>query len=264
MMLEPVVECDIKDDIAFIRLNRPHVGNAMNQEYADRILEIATVCANESRLRGVLITGNGRVFSVGGDISAFNSATAEELPDKLTRMAIPYHEALRTFSRLDVPIVTAVHGACAGGGMGLLYPADVALAAEGTKFATGFGLIGIPGDAGNSWYLPRLIGVRRAAEMYFENRVIYADTAAEWGLITRVVATDSLFDDAETVVRKLAAGPTKCYGAMRQLLRDSWANTVSEQFCAETDALRRISATADAPAAIASFMNKRQPVFEGK
>jgi 2-(1,2-epoxy-1,2-dihydrophenyl)acetyl-CoA isomerase len=236
----------------------------MNQEFADAILEIATTIANDSSVRAVLITGNGMVFSVGGDISAFNSATTAELPDKLVRMAIPYHDALRSLARLDVPIVTAVHGACAGGGMGLLFPADVALAAEGTKFATGFGLIGIPGDAANSWYLPRLVGVRHAQEMYFENRVIYADTAAEWGLITRAVAKDALLDEADSVVRKLAAGPTKCYGAMRQLLRDSWTNTVSEQVSAETDALRRISATADAPAAIASFMDKRQPVFEGK
>jgi len=135
--------------------------------------------------------------------------------------------------------------------------------AESTKFATGFGVIGLPGDGGNSWFLPKLIGMRRAAEMYLENRVIDGATAAEWGLVTRMVADDALLDEADAVVRKLAAGPTKCYGAMRQLLRDSWTNTVAEQLSAESDALRRIAATADAPAAIASFIAKRQPTYEG-
>ncbi|MFI6998251.1 enoyl-CoA hydratase/isomerase family protein [Nocardia sp. NPDC050175] len=260
----PVVEYDVKDDIAYVRMNRPDRGNGFDQEVADTLLEVVTRIANDAGLRAVSISGNGKTFSVGGDINAFTAATPEQLPETLTRMAGPYHEALRMLAHLDVPIVTAVHGACAGGGLGLLYVADIALAAEGTKFATGFGLIGIPGDGANSWYLPRLVGVRHAAEMYFENRVIHADTAAEWGLVTRVVSKAKIFDEADAVVRKLAAGPTKCYGAMRTLLLDSWRNTVGEQLSAETDALRRIAATADAPAAMASFLAKRTPTFEGK
>ncbi|MFB7718290.1 MULTISPECIES: enoyl-CoA hydratase/isomerase family protein [unclassified Nocardia] len=260
----PVVEYDVKDDIAFIRLNRPQVGNAMNQEFGDAILAIATELAGDRSVRAVLITGNGPVFSVGGDIAAFNEASPDQMAETLTRMAIPYHEALRLLSRLEVPIVTAVHGACAGGGLSLLYIADIAIAAQGTKFATGFGRIGISSDAGNSWYLPRLIGHRRAAEMFFEDRVIYADTAAEWGLVTRTVPADELAEAADTAVRRLAAGPTRAYGEMRRLLRDSGNSTYFEQLAAETDALRRTARTADATGAIADFMAKRRPTFEGQ
>lgn len=260
----PVVEYDVKDDIAYIRLNRPHIGNAMNQEYGDVILEIATVVANHPGLRALLITGNGPTFSVGGDITAFNEATPDEMADMLTRMAIPYHEALRLFSRLDIPIVTAVHGACAGGGLGLLYIADIVIAAEGTKFATGFGKIGISGDCGTSWFLPRLIGLRRATEMYLEDRVILAATAAEWGLVNRVVTPEALAEEAENTVRRLAAGPTRAFGEIRRLLRESDRSTLAEQLSAETDALRRTGASADAPAAIASFLAKRRPTFAGK
>ncbi|WP_067540499.1 enoyl-CoA hydratase-related protein [Nocardia crassostreae] len=149
-------------------------------------------------------------------------------------------------------------------GLGLLYIADIAIAAEGTKFATGFGKIGISGDCGTSWFLPRLIGVRRATEMYLEDRVILADTAAEWGLVNRVVAAEALAEEAETTARRLAAGPTRAYGAIRRLLRESGNSTLAEQLAAATDALRYTAATADAPAAVASFLAKRRPTFEGK
>jgi 2-(1,2-epoxy-1,2-dihydrophenyl)acetyl-CoA isomerase len=224
---------------------------------------VATRIANDDSLRAVLITGNGPVFSVGGDVGAF-SAGATDLPDTLTRMAQPMHEAIRLLARVSVPIVTAVHGACAGGALGFLYPADITIAAAGTKFATGFGRIGIIADSGNTWYLPKFIGIRHAAEMLFEDRVIDADTAADWGLITRVVAAEQLAGEAEATVRKLAAGATRGYGEMRRLLHNSWTTTLDHALSEETAALRRIAHTADATGAIDSFLAKRQPAFTGK
>jgi 2-(1,2-epoxy-1,2-dihydrophenyl)acetyl-CoA isomerase len=258
-----LIAYEVVDDIAYVRLDRPEVRNALDMQMGEHLLEVAIRIANDDSLRAVLITGNGPVFSVGGDIGAFSEGAAD-LPDLLSRMALLMHEAIRLLARVSVPIVTAVHGACAGGALGLLYPADVTIAAAGTKFATGFGRIGITADSGNTWYLPKFIGIRRASEMLFEDRVIDADTAADWGLITRVVPADQVATEAEATVRKLAAGATRGYGEMRRLLHNSWTTTLDHALSEETAALRRIAHTADACGAIESFLAKRQPAFTGK
>ncbi|GGN19927.1 hypothetical protein GCM10011578_050040 [Streptomyces fuscichromogenes] len=254
----------VADGLAQIRLDRPHVRNAFDQTTADDLYEVAQRLAADPDVRAVLITGNGPALTVGGDIAVFADNAGAGLPGKLRRMISPYHEALRLLSRLDAPIVCAAHGAVAGGGLGLLYCADIVLAAEGTKFASGFTAIGLSGDGGNSWFLPRLVGPRRAAEFYLEQRVLDAHEAAEWGLVTRVLPAAELADEALAVARRLAAGPTRAHGEIRRLLRDSWSATLSEQLTAEGDAVARTAATSDASAAVAAFIDKRKPIFQGR
>ncbi|MGQ4618612.1 enoyl-CoA hydratase-related protein [Nocardia sp. R7R-8] len=258
-----MIAYEVVDEIAYIRLDRSEARNALDQAMGEGLLEAATRVAGDDGLRAVLITGNGPVFSVGGDINAFSDAL-DKLPDVLSRMALLMHETIRLLARADVPIVTAVHGACAGGALGLLYPADITIAAAGTKFATGFGKIGISADSGNTWYLPKFVGIRRAGELLFEDRVIDAATAADWGLINRVVAADQLAGEAESTVRRLAAGATRGYGEMRRLLHQSWITSLDHALSEETAALRRAARTADAEGAIRSFIAKKQPTFTGK
>jgi 2-(1,2-epoxy-1,2-dihydrophenyl)acetyl-CoA isomerase len=259
-----VLDYTVNNGVARIALDRTAARNAMNQDVADELYDVAQRVSHDRTVRAVLFVGNGKVFSVGGDIEVFASTPADELPETLTRMAGRYHDALRTFARLDVPIVAAVHGAVAGGALGLIYTADIVLAAEGTKFATGFAAIGLSGDGGNSWFLPRLVGTRRAAELYFEDRVLDAREAADWGLVTRVVSCADLTDHADSVARRLASGPTKAYGAMRQLFWQSSTTSLADHLADEVAALGRVSATTDTVNAVASFTNKQQPTFEGK
>ena len=115
--------------------------------------------------------------------------------------------------------MTAVHGAVAGGGLGLVYAADIVLAAESTRFAAGFAGLGLSVDSGGTWFLPRLVGMRRAAELCLSQRVLSAREAAEWGLISRVVRDEDLAAEAEAATRLLAAGPTRALGEIRTLLR---------------------------------------------
>ncbi|TDC99509.1 enoyl-CoA hydratase [Saccharopolyspora terrae] len=258
------VDFRITDGIGEIRLNRPAERNALDQAVADDLYEVALRCASDSGIRALLISGNGPAFTVGGDISVFADAGEGELPAVLRRMTTPYHEALRIFSQLEAPIVTAVHGAVAGGGLGLLYVADIAFAAEGTKFATGFTSLGLSGDGGNSWFLPRLVGPRRAAELYFEQRVLEAAEAAEWGLVSHVVTADVLEERARSAAQRLAQGPIRAYGEIRRLLRDSWSSTLSQQLVAETEAIGRAAATDDALGAMTAFLAKSTPTFKGR
>lgn len=258
------VEMAVVDGLATVTLNRPDAKNAMNQDLADELYEIAQRIAHDSTVRAVLITGSGALFSVGGDITVFASTPSEEVPEVLGRMAGRYHDALRQFSRLQVPVVAAVHGAVAGGALGLIYVSDIVLAAEGTKFATGFGQIGLTGDGGNSWFLPRLVGARRAAELYFEDRVLNAHEAEDWGLITRVVPASELGEQGAAVARKLATGPTVAYGAMRALFQQSSTTTLSQQLADEAAAVGLIGSSRDAQRAFTSFIARQHPTFEGK
>lgn len=257
------VQFDVSDGLGVIRLNRPETRNAMDDTVAEELYEVAQRCAARRDLRSLLIAGTGPAFTVGGDISVFAKADAAALPGRIRRMTTPYHETLRILSRLDAPVVTAVHGVVAGGGLGLLYVADIVIAAEGTKFATGFTGLGLSGDGGSSWFLPRLVGLRRAAELYFEQRVLDARQAADWGLVSRVVPADVLQDQARSTALRLAEGPTKAYGEIRRLLRDSWAATLSDHLGEETEAMVRTAATVDAGRGIAAFRAKSAPVFEG-
>lgn len=259
-----VIELSVHDGLAVLRINRPEARNAINEAMAADFREAALRLAETSGLRAVLVRGAGPAFTVGGDIETFAGAEPEALPALLNGMTSPYHEALRILSELPVPVVCAVHGAVAGGGLGVLYCADVVLAAEGTKFATGFARIGLSGDGGNSWFLPRLVGPRRAMELYLDNRVLEAKEALEWGLISAVVPAEELEQRATEVAVRLAAGPTVAFGEIRRLLRQAWTSTLADQLVAETAALVRTAATADAPAAIASFAGKCEPTFEGR
>jgi 2-(1,2-epoxy-1,2-dihydrophenyl)acetyl-CoA isomerase len=225
---------------------------------------VAQRIAADNAIRAVLICGNGPTLSVGGDIDYFSSGANDQFGALLARMTTPFHEAFRILSRIDVPIVTAAHGAVAGGGLGYVYAADLVIAAEGTKFVTAFAALGLSGDGGGTWHLPRLIGARRAAEAYLRNRPIDATEALEWGLINEIVPAEELRQRAEAVARELANGPTRGFARMRALLRDTWRNDLSTQLQAETEALRHTGDTADAVRAINDFAEKRPPEFTGE
>lgn len=254
---ERSVGYSVADGLAVIRLNRPDARNAIDQALVDDLHEAVQRCAADSAVRALLIRGEGPSFTIGGDVAMFARTGPRELPAVLRRGTTTYHATLLLLDRLPVPVVTAVQGAVAGGGLGLIYVADIVLAAEGTKFVTGFGGLGLSGDGGGTWFLPRLVGMRRAAELYLTERVLTAEEAAAWGLITRVVRDKDLASEAESAARRLAAGPARAYGEIRTLLRRSHEASLADHLLAETAALSRTAGTADAARAIENFMARK-------
>jgi 2-(1,2-epoxy-1,2-dihydrophenyl)acetyl-CoA isomerase len=251
------------DGLGVIRLNRPQARNAIDPAFVDDLHEAVQRCAADETLRALLIRAEGPSFTVGGDVAMLARTGPGELPATLRRMTTSYHAALQILDRLPVPVVGAVHGAVAGGGLGLIYVADIVLAAEGTRFTAGFGGLGLSGDGGGTRFLPRLVGMRRAAELYFGQRVLQADEAAAWGLITRVVREKDLTAKAESAARQLAAGPTRALAEIRTLLRRSPDASLGDQLLAETAAQSRTVATRDAAHGIECFMTKSRPEFRG-
>jgi 2-(1,2-epoxy-1,2-dihydrophenyl)acetyl-CoA isomerase len=258
------IDYSVVDGVATICLNRPDVRNAIDLRLGEESLIAARRIAADTSVRAVLICGNGPALTVGGDIGYFLESPPAEFGNLFARMTTPFHEAFRILSRIDAPIITAAHGAVAGGGLGYVYAADIVLAAEGTRFVTAFAGIGLSGDGGGTWHLPRLIGPRRAARAYLENTPITTTQALDWGLINEIVPAGELRDRATALANKLAQGPTRAFARMRALLRDSWTNDLSTQLLAETEGLKATGATDDAATAIASFAAKRPPHFEGR
>lgn len=254
---------DIADGIATLRLNRPEQGNAINEEMAADLEEAATRIAERTEVRAVLIVGNGPNFTVGGDVTLFAGTTPEDLPARLRRMIDRYHLAIERLTGIDAPVVAAVRGAAAGGGLGLLYSADIVIAAQDARFALGYGALGLTADGGNTWFLPRMIGMRRAQELFLLNRRLTAEEALEFGLVSRLVPGDAVESEALAIARKLAAGPTRAYGAMRRMLRQSFETGLGDQLHAEKESIVSASRSDDAREGIAAFASRRQPHFRG-
>ena len=252
------VDIDVRERIARITLNRPDAGNALNLESA------TALCHAAEGLRGrdvgaVILTGAGRAFCVGGDLNHMSEAA--EVGDAVLRLATRFHGALEALAALDAPVISAVRGAAAGGGMSLAIAADIVLAAESARFTMAYTAIGFSPDGGSSWTLPRLVGARRAAELMLLNEPLDAAAARELGLVTRVVPDDALDDEAAALARRLAAGPTRAHGAVKRLLRQSATHGFAEQMAEEA---RTIAALADSPdgrEGVAAFLEKRSPRF---
>jgi 2-(1,2-epoxy-1,2-dihydrophenyl)acetyl-CoA isomerase len=254
---------DIAEGIATLRLNRPEQGNAINEEMAADLEEVATRIAERTEVRAVLIVGNGPNFTVGGDVNLFAGTAPENLPARLRRMIDRYHLAIERLTGIDAPVVAAVRGAAAGGGLGLLYSSDIVVAAQDARFALGYGALGLTADGGNTWFLPRMIGMRRAQELFLLNRRLTAEEALEFGLVSRLVPGDAVESEALAIARKLAAGPTRAYGAMRRMLRQSFETGLGDQLHAEKESIVLASRSDDAREGIAAFASRRRPHFRG-
>jgi 2-(1,2-epoxy-1,2-dihydrophenyl)acetyl-CoA isomerase len=254
---------DIEGGVATLRLNRPDKGNAIDERMAADLAEAATQIAERSDVRAVLITGNGPNFTVGGDLGLFADTAREQLPNRLRRMIDSYHLAIERLTGIDAPVVAAVRGGAGGGGLGLLYVADIVVAAEDARFALGYGALGLTADGGNTWFLPRMVGMRRAQELFLLNRRLTAQEALALGLVSRLEPDDAVEREAVSLAAKLASGPTRAYGAVRRMLRQSFETGLCDQLTAEKDSIVAASSTNDAQEGIAAFVAKRRPQFGG-
>jgi 2-(1,2-epoxy-1,2-dihydrophenyl)acetyl-CoA isomerase len=254
---------ELADGVATVTLNRPEVGNAFDVAMTDDILELSTRLSRETDLRCVLLRSKGP-FTVGGNLDFLGPQEQDERAATLHRMIGDYHVALERLASLDAPLVAAVSGSAGGGGLGLVCAADVAIAADDAAFALGYAALGMTSDGGNSWYLPRLIGLRRTQQLYLLNRRLTAAEALEWGLLTAVVPAAEVDAEAARIAAKLAAGPTRAFAAMRRLLRDSFDHSLRDQLAAELREVDEIARTSDLGEGMSAFAARRRPDFRGR
>ena len=246
--------------VATITLNRPDSLNALNAATVDELRRAVESLAG-SGARTLLITGAGRGFSSGADLAGGGGGLPEDAGMALEKHFNPLVEAIFA---LDIPVVAAVNGPAAGAGCSLALAADIVIAAQSAYFLQAFVNIGLIPDAGATWLLPRLAGRARAMEMMMLGERISAEQAAQWGMISRMVADEDLASEAVALATRLAQGPTVALGLIRKLMRESATLPLSEALASERIAQREAGNTADFKAAILAFLQKRQPRFEGR
>jgi 2-(1,2-epoxy-1,2-dihydrophenyl)acetyl-CoA isomerase len=245
--------------ITRITLNRPDAANAMNDTLTRELAHAAKRC-DVAGVKVVVLTGAGRFFSAGGDLRAI--ASSSNTPGQYVKIiADDLHRAISTFARMDAVLITVVNGVAAGAGFSLAVTGDLVVAADSASFTMAYTAAGLCPDGSSSYYLPRLIGIRRAQELMLTNRKLSAAVAAEWGLVTEVVDAADLETRTEVLAQQIASGARQSGSAVKKLLLASFSNGLEEQMEWEG---RLISACAEAPdgrEGINAFLEKRKPEF---
>jgi 2-(1,2-epoxy-1,2-dihydrophenyl)acetyl-CoA isomerase len=258
------VQYEIRGHVAYITLNRPEAANALNAEVARQLDQAALRCEEDANVRAVLMTGAGRMFCGGGDLKAFAAQPPEQLPAYLKSVTLYFHQAIHRFARMQAPLVVAVNGNAGGGGMSLALAGDIVLAAESAHFTMAYTRVGLTPDGSSTYTLPRLIGIRRAAELMLTNRTLSAGEAEHIGLITRAVPDSDLHKQAEALTQELSQGATHAFGGVKRLLYSSATASLAEQMELETEWIAEMARRSDAHEGIHAFLDKRTPKFTGK
>ena len=251
---------EVRDGIAHLTLNRPDAANGINDVLARDLMEATIAIAVDPTVRAVLLSGNGARFCGGGDVKAF-AALGDDLPANMRATLPALHAAITALVRGDAPVVAAVHGSAAGAGLGLVGASDLVVAGESTKFVMAYTGVGLTPDGSSSWFVPRLVGVRRALELTLTNRVLSADEALDWGLITSVVPDDAVKDEALALAQRVASGPRMAQAVAKRLVHTSLEETLETHLAREADAIVAASARDESTEGLAAFVDKRAPNF---
>ena len=254
---------EVRDHVGYLTLNRPDAANALNLEMSRGLEEISLHCDEDPNVRAVLMTGAGKMFCGGGDLKAFAAQPAAELPAYLKKVTFYLHKAIHRFARMKAPVIVAVNGNAGGGGMSLALAGDIVLAGESSRFTLAYTRVGLTPDGSSTYFLPRMIGLRRTMELALTNRTLTAREAETWGLITRAVPDAELLAQAEALAKELAQGPTSAFGGVKRLMYATANTSLDEQMELESEIIADVARTEDARGGIAAFLAKRAPKFTG-
>jgi 2-(1,2-epoxy-1,2-dihydrophenyl)acetyl-CoA isomerase len=241
-----------------IVLNRPDAANGMNDTLTRELAVAATLCDTETT-KVVTITGAGRFFCAGGDLKAM--AVASDAGAFVKGIADDLHRALSTFARMDAVLITVVNGTAAGAGFSLAVTGDLVLAAASAKFTMAYTKAGLSPDGSSSYYLPRLIGIRRTQQLMLTNRTLTATEALDWGLLTEVVPDDELTARAEALAAEMAVTSRTSNSTVKRLLLGTYRTGLEEQMELESRYIKDSANSADGREGIAAFVGKRPPTF---
>lgn len=252
--------------IAVITLNRPKAANGLNAVLSSELAQAAKLCDNDATIKAVVLTGNGRFFCAGGDIKEMASA-GDNVGAAVKQLADNLHVGISVFSRMDAPLITAVNGMAAGAGFSLAITGDIVLSSDEAKYTMAYTKAGLSPDGSSSYFLPRIVGMRRAQELMLTNRMLDAQEALDWGLVTRIVAADKLMEEAMKLANDLAAGSMGANAAVKKLLLSSYNklssynNTIETQMELEGREISERAISSDGREGIAAFTEKRTPKF---
>ena len=254
---------DIQGGIATLTLNRPDNYNAMNLELAGELHQAVLECEQNVSVRVVIITGAGKAFCAGGDVKEFHQ-NLSDAPLYLKKLPTTLHKSISRICRMPKPVIAAVNGVAAGGGFSLTLACDLTMAAESAKFVPAYSEIAASPDLGMTFFLPRLIGAKKAFELAFVKKILTAQEAKEWGIVNSVVPDDQLIPEVTKIAKQLVDSSGLAIGSTKRLFQISQSQTLESQMENETEFISRAGGTGDFKEGVTAFVERRKPVFKNK
>jgi 2-(1,2-epoxy-1,2-dihydrophenyl)acetyl-CoA isomerase len=258
---------DVEGQIGTLTLNRPKVLNAMSPELIGELVTAAAWLADRARLRALIVTGAGRAFSAGGDVTWFKRGLEESgefLSADVRRGAEVLHQAIVDFRRIPYPVIGAVNGVAAGAGFSLALMCDTRVASEDAAFVCAYGRIGASPDGGMTYFLPRVVGPARALELLLNDPLMTAAQACDEGIVAEVVPADDLRNIARERAAELAKRAPHYVRMSKLLVARSLENTLADHLQVERHGIADSMATEDLREGVTAFLDGRQAEFSGR
>lgn len=259
--MEKTILCSVREGIGRLTFNRPEHANSLGLASRNDMIEgIARM--DEPDVRVVVITGNGKFFNAGGDISEFqeNLGRLDQLVDEILRS---FHPAMHQLASLPIPVISAVNGPLGGAGIGCALCADLVLASDTVKLRGGYCGIALSPDMGSSYYLTRRVGAAKAKEIFMLNRALSADDCLRLGIVDQVHPAGQLAAAVDSLAKELANGPTSSYGRVKQLCDSAFSHDLKAHLDLEHRLLIQSAKSAECGEGIAAFLERRAPKFAG-
>ena len=253
---------DLQGQIAVLTLNRPSVYNAFNREMALELQQALDKCAENASVRSVLLTGSGKAFCAGQDLQEIKDPSSA--PSFRTILGEHYNPIISRITSLPKPVVAAVNGVAAGAGANIALACDIVVATASSSFIQAFSKIGLVPDSGGTFFLPRLVGMQKAAALMMLGDRVSAEEAERMGMIYKVYPDAEFQASALALAQTLAKMPTKALALTKQLLQASMDNSLAVQLAEEDSCQAEAGASRDYQEGLAAFLEKRAPVFTGE
>jgi len=263
-MAYETIRFDLAGGIARLTLHRPDRLNSFTVQMHEEVADALNQVERTLEARVLLITGSGRGFCAGQDLSDRSVAPGGEGVDLGASLENLYNPLVRRLTSLPLPVICAVNGVAAGAGANLALAADIVIAARGAKFIQSFANIGLVPDSGGTWILPRLVGQARALGLALTGEPLMAEQAQAWGLIWKVVDDEALASESEALASRFSIAPTRGLAAAKQAIRSAFGRTLSAQLDLERDLQSQLGATQDYQEGVAAFLEKRAATFTGR
>ncbi len=257
------IKYEVNEGIATLTFNRPEVFNSLNEEMHAELKQALGQVKKDKSIRVLIITGEGKAFCAGQDLNdrSVNDGDAKlDLGESIERK---YNPLIKTIYNLEMPVICKVNGVAAGAGVGIALACDFVIANEKASFIQAFCKIGLVPDSGNSFFLPKLVGMARAKELCMLGDKLSAQTAQEYGLISRVYSLEEIDDEVQKLAKHFSTAPTYGLSLIKKALNESIENSLDEQLELEKNLQRAAGHSNDYKEGVAAFLGKRAPNFQG-
>jgi 2-(1,2-epoxy-1,2-dihydrophenyl)acetyl-CoA isomerase len=255
---------DIDRNVATITLNRPNALNGLTIQMTEELANALIRCRADPDVRALIVKGAGRGFCAGGDVKAFGESLQADPLTPMRTLAMHLHASVAEMRRMEKPVIAQVHGVAAGAGMSLALACDLTIAGQSAQFIIAYVRVGLSPDGSATYFLPRLVGPKKALEIFFTGDPVGADEAVRLGMVNRVVPDGELEKETRALAQRLAQGPTLALARAKDLVYRSLSESLETQLENERGLLGLSTLSEDFREGVQAFIEKREPKFEGR